>query len=114
MDATKVSPGLARSLEHAGGDELVELVVELQPIAAVPARAAPRAERIASLREAFQREAAPVEAAIRSGGGEVVGAAWINQMLRARVPAGCVAGLAALDEVLLLDVPRPLEQLDGG
>ncbi len=112
MNTSKLSPGLLERLEHAREGELVDLVVELQPLPVGQTDDASRAERIASLREAFQREASPVEAAVRSAGGEVLGSAWINQSLRVRMPAGSVALLAELDRVSLLDSPRLLE-LEG-
>lgn len=107
MNGHKLSPDLAEHLEHAGAADLVELVVELQPAPSAAADA-PRAERIAAAREAFSLASSPVERAIHSAGGEVVGTAWINQTVRARVPADAVAGLAGLDEVRLLDLPRQL------
>lgn len=107
MNAHKLSPDLAERLEQAGAAELLEVVVELHPAPTVPTDA-PRAARIAAARDAFSLASSPVEQAINSVGGEVVGTAWINQTVRARVPAGTVTGLADLDEVQLLDIPRQL------
>lgn len=108
MDEQKLSQGLAERLERAGTAELVELVVELHPASGFAAESASRDARIAAARDAFGAASSPVERAIRSAGGEVVDSAWINQTLRARVPASAVTGLAALGEVRLLDVPRRL------
>lgn len=107
MNASKISAPLADHLASAPEGD-VELIVELQPISPSQVGAGSREDYIATLRDAFEREAAPVEAVIRAGGGEVLGGAWINQTLRARVPAGNVRDLAGLGEVALLDLPRAL------
>ena len=109
MNASKLSRELADRLAGARSGEVVDVVVELQPRSFARDAAASRAERVAAAREAFRREAAPVETAIRSAGGEVLGAAWINQTVRARIPADRIARLAELAEVHLLDVPRALK-----
>ncbi len=109
MDARKLSATLADRLDHADAADLVEVVVELQ--AAPPAGTGdgmPRAARIAAARDAFGVASYPVERAIQSAGGEVVDAAWINQTVRAKLPASAVASLVKLHEVRLLDLPRTL------
>jgi hypothetical protein len=112
MNVTKVSFSLAdRLVNGPGGD--IELVVELQPIPPSQFDAASHEDYIAMLRDAFEREAAPVEAAILSAGGEVLGGAWLNQTLRARMPAGKVRDLAGISEIALLDLPRGL-RMEGG
>ncbi|MFQ5525986.1 MAG: hypothetical protein ACE5GX_06955 [Thermoanaerobaculia bacterium] len=93
-------------------DELVELVVELEPVEPAAARLS-RAEKIAAHKEAFERQAAPVAAAIAEAGGEVVGRAWINQTLKARIPRHAVAAVARHEKVAQVDVPRPLELEDA-
>jgi hypothetical protein len=110
MDPSKLSPSLAGHLEQAGRDDLVDLVLELHPAAAPETGGASRSERVAAAREAFAQGAAPVEHAVHSAGGQVLDSAWINQTLRARVPAGAVAGLARLDAVRVLDLPHALRR----
>ena len=112
MSPPKISASLADRLAN-GPEGNVELIVELQPIPPTQIGAGAREEYIATLREAFEREAAPVEAAIQEAGGEVLAGAWLNQTLKVRVPAEKVADLAAIDEVVLLDLPRVL-MMEGG
>jgi hypothetical protein len=109
MNTSKLSPSLSERLEHAGGDESIDLVVELRPLSTEQTDASSRGERIASLRGAFQREAAPVEAAIRAAGGEVLNGIWINRTILARIPTEFVTCMAELDGVFALDLPRPAE-----
>ena len=73
--------------------------------------AAPRSrgEAIALRKEAFSHDVVPVEEAVTKVGGEVVGHAWINQTVRARVPAHGLEQLSELDEVAVLDVPHTLQ-----
>lgn len=110
MNNLKLSQSLVRRLEKAEEGEVVDLVLELQPIAPPPAAGVSRAEAIAQMREAFDREAAPVAAAIEGAGGQVTDSVWINQTLRASIPAGGVGSLADLDGVLLLDLSRAVER----
>jgi hypothetical protein len=58
-----------------------------------------------ALREAFRQAATPVAEAINNLGGEVTGEAWINQTLRARLPAKSVGRLSDVDEVRAVAVP---------
>lgn len=107
MNGSKLSGSLLRLLEHAAGcGEHVQIVLELCPLRVLETHMTSRAERIASAREAFFRDAVPVEVAIRAAGGEVLGRAWSNRTLLARIPTDLVVGLAALDQVVLLDLPR--------
>jgi hypothetical protein len=50
-----------------------------------------------------------VEEAVRNAGGEVTGHAWINQTVRARVPADRVKELSEHERVAVLDAPHPIE-----
>ena len=102
-----LSPTLNEELENAKASDLVEVVVELRRGGTVtPDQNVPRAERITALRESFDREVAPVEEIIRRAGGEVTGRAWINQTVRARVPAQKVKELASDERVQAVDVPH--------
>ena len=110
MNKLKLSQSLVRRLEEAEAGELVDLVLELQPVAPPSATGVSRAEAIAQMREAFDREAAPVAAAIEGAGGHVTDSVWINQTLRASIPAGGVGPLTDLGAVLLLDLSRAVER----
>src|SRR5688500_3082540 len=100
----KLKPNLAEQLAKAPSSELVDVVVELRPEAessasagAGAARSAPakasRAELIAAKKAAFERSLAGVEEAVRKAGGQITERAWINQTVRARVPAAGVKEL---------------------
>jgi len=110
MKAAKLQPNLKAQLTEAAATEVLDVVLELRS-QAEPAAGAPqsRSEQIALRREAFSHDAVPVEEAVREVGGEVLGRAWINQTVRARVPAEGVEQLSELDQVETLDVPRRLE-----
>lgn len=101
----KATPRLAAHLAAGAGPD-VEVVVELRPLP--PPASGTRQERIAAGRAAFDAELAPVAARVAQVGGEVLDAAWLNQTLRVRLPAGAVPELAAVAEVTRIDLPRPL------
>lgn len=107
MTDPKISAALSDALAGAADDAMVDVVVELVPEAA-PAGPS-RAERMAALQSGFASEAAPVEDAIRRAGGEVVGRAWLNQTLLARVPAPAVDAVCRLRQVRRMDRARRLE-----
>lgn len=110
MDAAKLTPDLATRLAQADADDVLEVILELGPQSEPPA-AAPqsREEQIALRKEAFNHYAAPVEEAIHEAGGEVAGRAWLNQTVKARVPAQGIEQLSELEKVAALDVPHRLQ-----
>lgn len=110
MTASKLTSSLASRIQRVEADDLVDVILELQPIdPSIASHARSRSERIAAHQEAFSRESQPVETVIRQCGGEVIGSAWINQTVRARVPAKVLGQLSDLEPVALLDVPRTIE-----
>jgi hypothetical protein len=110
MKAAKLKPDLKDQLTQAAPTEVLDVVLELG-LPAEPVDGAPqsRSEQIALRKEAFSHDVVPVEEAVREVGGEVLDRAWINQTVRARVPAEGVEQLSELDKVETLDVPRRLE-----
>jgi hypothetical protein len=108
--AVGLSPELNEELTKTGSSDLVEVVLELhrRDTSAQAAAGGLRSEKIAALKESFNRDADPVEEMIRSVGGEVTGRAWINQTVRARVPAQKIKQLAAHEKVRTVDLPHPL------
>ena len=64
---------------------------------------------MAAAKEAFNRAAEPVTKLVAGLGGEVVDGAWINNTLRARVPAGNVPHVAGAEGVAAVDVPHAVQ-----
>jgi hypothetical protein len=106
----KVTPDLAGVLDNSPDDDLLEVVVELaEPDDAAAGKApAGRSERIAHMKESFHAQATPVEQSIASMGGEVLGKAWINRTIHARVPARSVPELARAGSIAAVDTPHGL------
>jgi hypothetical protein len=105
----KVTPDLAGVLGNAPGDDLLEVVVELsEPDDAGAEVPAGRAEKIAHLQKSFHEQATPLEESITSLGGEVLGKAWINRTIHARVPARAVPELARAGSIAAVDMPHAL------
>jgi hypothetical protein len=105
----KVTPHLAGVLDEAPDDRLLEVVVELaEPDKTADRPAADRSERIAHLKESFHAQATPLEESITSLGGEVLGKAWINRTIHARVPAKAVPELARAGSIAAVDTPHGL------
>lgn len=96
----KISPELG-SRVASDGNSVLDVVVELGP----DTQDAPTAPK---LRQSFELAAEPVTSTITNLGGEIVGKAWLNRTLRAKIPAQRLAELTGLDEVALLDVPHGL------
>lgn len=105
----KLTEQLSEVLQSKDASDLIDVIVELYPSAEDEA-AAPqtRSERIAQSKSAFNRKIIPLEETIKSIGGEITGQAWINETLRARVPADKVSLLSDHEEVAKLDIPHPL------
>jgi hypothetical protein len=104
-----VTPDLAGVLDKSPEDHLLEVVVELaEPDAPADKPPAGRTERIAKMKESFHEQATPLEESITSLGGEVLGKAWINRTIHARVPARAVPELARAGAIAAVDVPHGL------
>src|SRR5918992_6291740 len=106
---TKLTEKLAKQLEETNDSDLLDIILELGS----KAESSPptdekrsRGEKIAAMKEAFSREAAPIEEAVRKVGGEVTGRAWINKTMRARVPAQSVKELSEHEKIAALDTPN--------
>jgi hypothetical protein len=110
----KLTEKLAEKLEKTDASDLLEIILELgsksESSSQPPAQETrSRGEKIAALKEAFSRDAAPIEEAVRRVGGEVTGRAWINKTMRARVPAQSVKELSEHEKIAALDTPNPIK-----
>ena len=104
----RITSDLESRVKGLGGEQLVDVVVELRPVDEPPPEGS-RLERINALKDAFDGVSAEVERAVRAEGGEVVDRAWINQTVRARVPASAIPLLALRDDISVIDVPHAIE-----
>lgn len=106
----KVTPALVEVLGGTAQDDLLEVVVELvEPDNESGDAPAGRAEKIVHLKNSFHEQATPLEEWIASLGGEVLGKAWINWTIHARVPARAVTELARAGSIAAVDTPHQLE-----
>ena len=109
----KLRSNLAEQLQKTAASEPLDIILELYPQAESASTSAletrSRSEKIAAKKEAFSRNVALVEEAIHKVGGEITGLAWINQTVRARVPAQGVKELSQHEQVAALDIPHPLK-----
>ena len=106
---SKLTKQLRERLDRTPSDDLIDVVLEI--VAPIPPPAgASRSEAIASRRKHFLEAVAPVEQRIQQMGGKVLEHAWINQTVRARVPAGTLDQLTESDDVASVDMPAPLSR----
>lgn len=102
-DVAKLSPRLAEHLESVDEGSVIDVIVELN-VLDVP-KSGSREERVASLKEGFERELRPVANTVAAVGGQVVDTAWVNQTMHGRIPAGQVSRLAEEEMVSHIDLP---------
>lgn len=88
---------------------MLDVVLELESPEEAPETQMPQRDRIALRRERFSQHAAPIQDKIQQVGGEVLGSAWINHTIRARVPANGISHLTELKSVERVDLPHALE-----
>ncbi|WP_128548641.1 hypothetical protein [Larkinella soli] len=110
MKPDKISFALAEQLRQAPDEAEVDVVVELAPapVSSSGLPAGSRQEKMAFLQQAFREKKEPIEQLIREQGGQVLDSVWLNQTLRARIPARCLDQLTERDEIMLLDASHPL------
>jgi hypothetical protein len=101
--SSKISPALAKKLETTRLDELVEVVVHLNP-PQVPQEGT-RTERIEITKRAFARDIDQLAAGVARGGGEVLETAWINSTAR------CLATPEQIEQLQLEDVVQGIDSL---
>ncbi len=106
----KLTAQLAERVEKSDAAEMLDVVVEFNhPTNTTTQKIMSRSERISALKENFAKQSAPVEEAIQQAGGEVLGKAWINQTLKARLPVKSVSPVSEHAEINVLDLPETLE-----
>ncbi len=114
MRANKLTESLAARVRGVEATDYVDVVVELSPRDALVQepphdRQRSRSDAIRARQDTFERESQSVERIVSSAGGQIVGRAWINQTLRARVPTRALELLTECDEVASIDIARVLE-----
>jgi hypothetical protein len=107
QDTAKLGARLADQIASVDESTPVDVIVELRTID-IPGTGS-RSERISLLRAEFEREAQPVTSLIEAAGGEVLGAAWINQTLRCRIPAMQIPRVASDEAVTRVELPELLQ-----
>jgi hypothetical protein len=110
--AEKLSADLEGQVTSCGDDDIVDVVVELRK-SEPPNASGTRQEKIAELKKSFERISVGVVKQVEDSGGTVLDRAWINQTLRARMPAQAVRKLSELDDVELVDLPREISLDDA-
>src|ERR1043165_3080434 len=96
----KITAPLAATIDAADPNESVIVVVEIAHADAGNLFAdQPRQQQIASRPAEFEKQASPIEQTISRIGGEVLDRAWINNTMKARVPAREVRKLMDIDGV---------------
>jgi hypothetical protein len=108
LQDAKITDVLKTKATEASDDDLLDVIVELGGKTPTPS-ASEGMQGIAEAKQAFHRDASPVESTISEHGGEVTGHAWINRTLRARVPARALSELSKLSSVAAVDAPRKIE-----
>ena len=106
--SSKFSPKLASTLQKLDPQENIDIVVEM-PHFVDPISGCSRQEKIAKMKTAFDKNAKTIEEVIQQTGGKILDRAWINQTMKARVPARSLYQLRYLKEVSAIDLPKFLE-----
>ena len=87
----------------------IEVVIELMPIQArTELTNLSRTEKMAFYKQTFMDELKPIADVILNRGGDILGSAWVNQTIKAKIPAGSIEELALLKEVNIIDLPNRL------
>lgn len=109
VSSGKISSSLSESLREADADDWIDLVVEVGGVKVAEQPGSDRAAKISARKAAFAQSAKPVAEEIRRLGGEVLGQAWINNTIRARVAKKMIPELTETALVSRLDTPRTIQ-----
>jgi len=109
MEMEKITRNLQEALDQNTWGQAIEVVIELENVRdAVSAAGLSRTEAIARKKEQFEDSLKPVAQLIKEKGGDILGAAWINQTVKARVSTHCLEDLSNVQAVQSIDVPHSL------
>lgn len=113
MSIDKITSNLKSYLQKNGTDSNIEVVIELIPIS-LPAGISKysRNEKIAIHKEKFNEELESVSKVIAKEGGAILDTAWINQTIKASIPAKSIETLAGLQKITAIDMPDQLTRED--
>lgn len=108
MSADKITYKLKNYLQEQPVNH-VEVMIELNPATKAFADSnLSRSEKIALVKQDFMKDLEPVEKLISEQGGDILGTAWLNQTVKAKIPANSLEQLAQLKQVSAIDLPNPL------
>ena len=108
MSTEKITHKLRNFLQEQPANH-VEVVIELNPVAKAFSNSnLLRSEKIALVKQDFMKEFEPVEKLILEQGGDILGAVWLNQTIKAKLPANSLEQIAQLKEIKAIDLPQPL------
>lgn len=114
MAHSKLSADLLQHLENSKDTEMLDIIIEVSPDENSNSLSEDskltRQERIAVRRDSFVQQSAPIETAVQEEGGEITDRAWINQTLKARIPAKAVKKISEQQNIYNLAIPRAIEK----
>lgn len=115
MMQTKLTPDLSRQLARTKESEMLDIIIEVRQSdcslnESLKNEKLSRQEQILVRQKNFDNQSAPIEDVVQQVGGEIVGRVWINQTLKARVPAKSVKKISEHRNISILDLPHLIEK----
>jgi hypothetical protein len=107
MAASKISPGLQEKLKTAHPDEMLEVIVQLQP-PKIP-NSGPAQDRMQQLRRAFDQAVEELSRRMSPSRASVLQTAWINSTARLHATPDQIRVLEAEPSVVSVDLPATLQ-----
>lgn len=108
-DNNKISGSLENYLSKNKLSD-VEVVIELNPVNFQTHTSVSQKEKMAIVKEAFNKAIKPLEKIINNKGGNILHSAWINQTIKARIPTQFISDLANENSVATIDLPRSISK----
>ncbi len=107
MEFDKITATLKSYLQTSQSESEVEVVIELNPISTteMPENFS-RNEKINHLKNAFNNDMQAVVTEVSKQGGNIINSVWLNQTIKASVPAKSIEEIAKLKEVNAIDLPN--------
>jgi len=106
----KITDVLKKYLEKEN-PESVTVIIELSPDHPVLPHSVSKKEKMQSMKDNFNFQMSSLVSEVKSMGGDIIDAAWLNKTAKVQLPTNSLNKLAEIKSIELIDLPRQLKAM---